>query len=71
MLNLVIIRGEEKNEMLVNITEDHSLLIVLPIETEVQLGYAIDVINKTTNKIKEILQPSMTQLNASSQPSST
>ncbi|WXG42153.1 MAG: ADP-ribosylation factor-like protein [Candidatus Freyarchaeum deiterrae] len=71
VLNLVIIRGEEKNEMLVNITEDHSLLIVLPIETEVQLGYAIDVINKTTNKIKEILQPSMTQLNASSQPSST
>jgi signal recognition particle receptor subunit beta/predicted regulator of Ras-like GTPase activity (Roadblock/LC7/MglB family) len=58
VLNLVIVRGEENNVLLVNITEDLSLLVVLPLEIEVQLGYAIYMISETANRIKENLQAS-------------
>nr|MDO8082993.1 ADP-ribosylation factor-like protein [Candidatus Freyarchaeota archaeon] len=55
VLNIVILRSEENNVMLVNITDDFSLLIVLPTENEVQLGYAIYIVSETTKKIREIL----------------
>jgi signal recognition particle receptor subunit beta/predicted regulator of Ras-like GTPase activity (Roadblock/LC7/MglB family) len=58
VLNLVVIKGEENNVMLVNVTEDRSLLVILPTETEAQIGYAINMISETAKEIKEILEPS-------------
>ena len=55
VLNIVILRGEEHNVMMVNVTEDFSLLVILSLETEVQLGYAIYIVSETAKKIKEIL----------------
>ncbi|MGQ9721286.1 MAG: ADP-ribosylation factor-like protein [Candidatus Jordarchaeum sp.] len=60
VLNIVILRGEEHNVMLVNVTEDFSLLVILPLETDVQLGYAIYMVSETAKKIKEILQSTQT-----------
>jgi predicted regulator of Ras-like GTPase activity (Roadblock/LC7/MglB family)/signal recognition particle receptor subunit beta len=57
ILNIVILRGEKYNVMLVNVTEEFTLLIVLTTETEVQLGYAIYTVSETAKKIKEALQP--------------
>jgi predicted regulator of Ras-like GTPase activity (Roadblock/LC7/MglB family) len=57
VLNLVVIKGEENNVMLVNVTEDLSLLIILPIEAEAQIGYALNMISETVKEIKEILEP--------------
>ena len=41
--------------MMVNVTDDFSLLVILPIETDVELGYALYTVSETAKKIKEIL----------------
>ncbi len=67
VLNIVLLRGEEHNVMMVNITEDFSLLVILPLETEVQLGYALYMVSETAKKIKENLQLAQTIIDKKSE----
>lgn len=55
VLNIMVLRGEDNNVMMVNVTDDFSLLVILPIETDVELGYALYTVSETAKKIKEIL----------------